>query len=238
MMVRFLYNGKILNGEIKNEIVTAGDDQWSYDQVDLLAPIMPSKVICVGLNYVEHARELNMDLPEAPIIFLKPTSAVIGPGADILMPPSSNQVDYEGELAVVIKKRCKDVRSEDAEDYILGYSCFNDVTARDLQKKDGQWTRAKSFDTFAPIGPGIVSADSSSLNIQTRVNGEIKQNSNTSDLIFSVPELIEFISEIMTLEPNDVIATGTPPGVGALNSGDVVEVEIEGLGVLQNSVVR
>jgi len=237
LIARFLYEGKVIDGEVIGERIKAENCDFSLDDVKLLAPAVPSKVICVGLNYVEHARELKMDLPENPIIFLKPPTAVIGPGADIIMPSSSTQVDYEGELGVVIGNRCKDVPASKAEDYILGYTCFNDVTARDLQGKDVQWTRAKSFDTFAPMGPYIEKIDPADLNIQTRVNGKIKQDSNTSDLIFSVPELVEFISEIMTLLPGDVIATGTPPGVGSLKSGDVVEVEIERLGTLRNRVV-
>jgi len=238
LIARFLYDGRAMEGALKGEKIAAEGREYGLDEVELLAPVVPSKVVCIGLNYVEHARELDMDLPENPIIFLKPPTAVIGPGADIIMPPSSTQVDYEGELAVVIGEKCRNVSASKAEDRILGYTCFNDVTARDLQRKDGQWTRAKSFDTFAPMGPYVAQADPSSLSIQTRVNGEVKQNSDTSDLIFSVPELVEFISEIMTLLPGDVIATGTPPGVGPLKEGDVVEIEIEGLGVLRNKTVK
>ena len=206
------------------------------EDVELLAPCCPSKIACVGLNYVEHAKELKMKLPEEPILFLKPPSAVIGPGTEIIVPKSSERVDYEGELGVVIGKRCKAIAADEAKKHILGYTCFNDVTARDLQQKDGQWTRAKSFDTFAPFGPWIASIDPSDADIKTRVNGQIRQSSNTADLIFGVPSLIEFISNVMTLEPGDVIATGTPPGVGRLEKGDVVEVEIEGIGVLKNRV--
>jgi 2-keto-4-pentenoate hydratase/2-oxohepta-3-ene-1,7-dioic acid hydratase in catechol pathway len=206
------------------------------EDVELLAPCYPSKIVCVGLNYVEHAKELKMKLPEEPILFLKPPSAVIGPGTEIIVPKSSERVDYEGELGVVIGKRCKAIAADEAKKHILGYTCFNDVTARDLQQKDGQWTRAKSFDTFAPFGPWIASIDPSDADIKTRVNGQIRQSSNTADLIFGVPSLIEFISNVMTLEPGDVIATGTPPGVGRLEKGDVVEVEIEGIGVLKNRV--
>ena len=206
------------------------------EDVELLAPCCPSKIVCVGLNYVEHAKELKMKLPEEPILFLKPPSAVIGPGTEIIVPKSSERVDYEGELGVVIGKRCKAIAADEAKKHILGYTCFNDVTARDLQQKDGQWTRAKSFDTFAPFGPWIASIDPSDADINTRVNGQIRQSSNTADLIFGVPSLIEFISNVMTLEPGDVIATGTPPGVGRLEKGDVVEVEIEGIGVLKNRV--
>ena len=206
------------------------------EDVELLAPCCPSKIVCVGLNYVEHAKELKMKLPDEPILFLKPPSAVISPGAEIVVPKSSERVDYEGELGVVIGKRCKAIASDEAKKYVLGYTCFNDVTARDLQQKDVQWTRAKSFDTFAPFGPWIASIDPANADIETRVNGEVKQSSNTSDLIFGVPKLIEFISQVMTLEPGDVIATGTPPGVGRLEKGDMVEVEIKGIGVLKNRV--
>jgi 2-keto-4-pentenoate hydratase/2-oxohepta-3-ene-1,7-dioic acid hydratase (catechol pathway) len=181
-----------------------------------------------------------MELPDEPIIFLKPPSAVVGHDDEIILPEMSRRVDYEGELAVVISKRCRGISADDADDYILGYTCFNDVTARDLQQKDGQWTRSKSFDTFAPVGPWVAQMsveDAEDLSISTRVNGETRQRSNTSDLIFGVAELIEFVSSIMTLEPGDVIATGTPPGVGMLKSGDIVEVEIEGIGVLRNRAV-
>jgi len=238
LMARFRCENEILKGEVSGDSIESDGKEYNLGDVELLAPADPSKVVCVGLNYVEHAKELKMDLPKEPIIFLKPPTAVIGPGADIVMPPSSSQVDYEGELAVVIKERCRNVPAREADDYILGYANFNDVTARDLQRRDGQWTRAKSFDTFAPMGPFVVDLDPSSLKIQTRVNGSVRQKSSTSDLIFSVPELVEFVSEIMTLLPGDVIASGTPPGVGSLSAGDYVEVEIEGLGVLKNGVVR
>jgi 2-keto-4-pentenoate hydratase/2-oxohepta-3-ene-1,7-dioic acid hydratase in catechol pathway len=181
--------------------------------------------------------DLKMPLPEEFILFLKPPSAILAPSGQIIYPPSSQQLDYEGELAVVIGKRCKNIQAEEAEKYILGYTCFNDVTARDLQRIDVQWTRAKSFDTFAPFGPWIAKIDPSDADIQTRVNGNVVQKSNTSDLIFDVPKLLQFISGVMTLEPGDVIATGTPPGVGQLQKGDAVEVEIDGIGVLKNTVV-
>ena len=237
-IVRFRLDGLVRGGSLSledNRIVSGGE-VLAMEDVELLAPCCPSKVVCVGLNYVEHAKELKMKLPEEPILFLKPPSAVIGPGAEIVMPKSSERVDYEGELGVVIGKRCKAMAADEAKKYVLGYTCFNDVTARDLQQKDGQWTRAKSFDTFAPFGPWIASIDPSNADIKTRVNGEVKQSSNTADLIFGVPKLIEFISHVMTLEPGDVIATGTPSGVGRLEKGDVVEVEIEGIGVLKNRV--
>jgi 2-keto-4-pentenoate hydratase/2-oxohepta-3-ene-1,7-dioic acid hydratase in catechol pathway len=238
MIVRFRLNGQVRGGSLSledNRIVSGGE-VLAMEDVELLAPCYPSKIVCVGLNYVEHAKELKMKLPEEPILFLKPPSAVIGPGTEIIVPKSSERVDYEGELGVVIGKRCKAIAADEAKKHILGYTCFNDVTARDLQQKDGQWTRAKSFDTFAPFGPWIASIDPSDADIKTRVNGQIRQSSNTADLIFGVPSLIEFISNVMTLEPGDVIATGTPPGVGRLEKGDVVEVEIEGIGVLKNRV--
>jgi 2-keto-4-pentenoate hydratase/2-oxohepta-3-ene-1,7-dioic acid hydratase in catechol pathway len=207
--------------------------------VRLLAPAVPSKIIAVGLNYRDHAKEMGLTPPEEPIIFMKPLSAVIGPGDDIIFPAQSSRVDYEAELAVVIGKRCRDVNAVDAADVILGYTCFNDVTARDLQIKDGQWTRAKSFDTFAPLGPWIETdiEDPNSLGITLRLNGEIRQTSNTNNLIFNVCNLVEFISSIMTLERWDVIATGTPSGIGPMVKGDEIEVSIEGIGVLKNRVV-
>lgn len=237
MMVKFRFGGEILRGEVAGGSLEAGGSIYDLEEVEILAPVEPTKVVCVGLNYAEHAKELRMEPPKEPIIFLKPPTAVIGPGTDIVIPPSSSQVEYEGEMAVVIGKRCRNVSAREAEDYILGYTNFNDVTARDLQKRDGQWTRAKSFDTFAPMGPYVVDADPTSLTIRTRVNGAVKQNSSTSDLIFPVPELIEFISEIMTLLPGDVIATGTPKGVGPLKAGDSVEVEVQGLSTLKNGVI-
>jgi 2-keto-4-pentenoate hydratase/2-oxohepta-3-ene-1,7-dioic acid hydratase in catechol pathway len=237
MIVRFRLDGQVRGGSLSEDRIVSSGDVYNLSEVELLAPCRPSKIVCVGLNYVEHAKELKMKLPEEPILFLKPPSAVIGPEEKIVIPKSSQRVDYEGELGVVIGNRCKDVSAEDVNKYVLGYTCFNDVTARDLQQKDGQWTRAKSFDTFAPIGPWIASIDPSNADIKTRVNGQVKQSSNTSDLIFGVPQLIEFISQVMTLEPGDVIATGTPPGVGRLEKGDLVEVEIEGIGVLKNQVV-
>jgi 2-keto-4-pentenoate hydratase/2-oxohepta-3-ene-1,7-dioic acid hydratase in catechol pathway len=238
MIVRFRLNGQVRGGSLSLEDsrIVSGGEVLAMEDVELLAPCQPSKIVCVGLNYVEHANELKMKLPLEPILFLKPPSAVIGPGAEIVVPKSSERVDYEGELGVVIGKRCKAIAADEAKKYVLGYTCFNDVTARDLQQKDGQWTRAKSFDTFAPFGPWIANIDPADADIKTRVNGEVKQSSNTSDLIFGVPKLIEFISNVMTLEPGDVIATGTPPGVGRLEKGDVVEVEIEGIGVLKNLV--
>lgn len=241
MIGRFLANGRIYEGnfELKKDIVIFDSIEFPAGCVKFLPPVIPSKIIAVGLNYVDHAEELGMPIPEEPIIFMKPPSAVIGDRDPILIPRLSNRVDYEGELAIVIAKRCKNVPKERAKDFILGYTCFNDVTARDLQAKDGQWTRAKSFDTFAPIGPYIVELnDPEGLRIETRVNGEVRQRSNTSNMIFDVFRLLEFISSVMTLEAGDVIATGTPAGVGMLRAGVVVEVEIEKIGVLRNPVMN
>ena len=201
--------------------------------------INPTKVIAVGLNYLDHARELKMNIPDFPLIFMKPSTTVIGNGDAIILPPQTEELNYEGELAVVIKEKTKNVSMEEAPHCIAGYTCANDVTARDLQRIDGQWTRAKSFDTFCPLGPRIVSdIDPKHLTVITRVNGEVRQNSNTKNMIFDVFELVSFISEIMTLLPGDVIITGTPPGVGTIGAGDVVEVELAGIGVLRNTVVK
>ena len=194
--------------------------------------------MAVGLNYRDHAEEMKLPLPQEPIIFIKPATAVIAHEEEIIYPPMSNRVDYEGELGIVIKKKAKDVAEKEARDYILGYACFNDVTARDLQQLDGQYTRAKGFDTFAPLGPCIeTSLDPLQLTIESYVNGERRQYSNTKEMIFNVFYLVSFISKIMTLLPGDVIATGTPAGVGPLNPGDTIEVKIEGVGTLRNRVV-
>ncbi len=243
MIGRFKYDNEVFKGVVKGErvIVERGlySDTFVLSELEILPPTIPSKIICVGLNYMDHARELKMTIPEKPLIFLKPPSSVIGHLGKIVYPCTVKRVDYEAELAVVVGKRCKNVPSRDAGSVIMGYTCFNDVTARDIQKEDGQWTRSKSFDTFAPTGPFIMDQglDISDLSIRTRVDGKVRQDSRTSDLIFSVPELIEFISNIMTLEAGDIIATGTPPGVGELYAGNEVEIEIEDIGVLKNSVV-
>lgn len=204
----------------------------------LLAPCMPTKIVCVGRNYAEHARELGSSPPVEPLLFFKPPSAVIGPGADIVYPRQSKRVDYEGELAAVIGRRCRDVTVEQARDYVLGFTIFNDVTARDLQRTDDQWARAKGFDTFASIGPWIVDGiEPSALRIRTLLNGEVKQDAPTSEMIFDVWSLIAYASAAFTLEPGDVVATGTPSGVGPMQPGDEVSVEIEGIGALTNRVV-
>jgi 2-keto-4-pentenoate hydratase/2-oxohepta-3-ene-1,7-dioic acid hydratase in catechol pathway len=200
--------------------------------------LTPSKIVGIGQNYRAHAAEMGKGLPEEPLMFLKPPSAVIGDGAPIVRPAGYERVDYEGERGVVIGRRARGIAAADALSVVQGYCCVNDVTVRDLQKKDGQWTRAKGFDTFCPIGPRVVGGlDPANLLLTTRVNGAIKQQSSTSDLIFDVPTLIAFVTAHMTLEPGDVISTGTPAGVGNLAVGDVVEIEIEGIGVLRNPVV-
>ncbi|GAB4542243.1 MAG: fumarylacetoacetate hydrolase family protein [Anaerolineales bacterium] len=203
----------------------------------LLAPCQPSKIVCVGRNYVEHAKELGNDVPKSPLIFLKPPSSIIGTGAPILLPPQSKQVEHEAELVVVIGKRARNVQVEQAKEYIFGYTVGNDVTARDLQKTDGQWTRAKGFDTFCSFGPWIdADFDPSDAVITCRVNGQMRQMASTRDMVFHVNALIAYVASIMTLEPGDLLFTGTPAGVGELKNGDVVDVEIEGLGKLSNPV--
>jgi 2-keto-4-pentenoate hydratase/2-oxohepta-3-ene-1,7-dioic acid hydratase in catechol pathway len=214
-------------------------EHYDLNKVRLLSPCLPSKVVALGLNYLSHAKEINAPLPPAPLIFLKPTTAVIGPEDNIIYPPSSKRVDYEGELGAVIGRRAWRVPREKVSDYVLGYTCFNDVTARDLQSLDGQWTRAKGFDTFAAIGPYIeTQLDPANLKLQTYLNGKLKQEARTSDLIFLIPELVSFVSNVMTLLPGDIIATGTPSGIGPMLPGDTVEIRIESIGTLRNYVVR
>jgi len=207
--------------------------------VRLLAPCVPSKIVCLGLNYVNHAAEAKQAVPQVPLIFLKPSTAVIGPEEKIVYPAMSQRVDYEGELGVVMKKKTKNVSEAEALDYVLGYTCFNDVTARDLQNRDGQWTRAKGFDTFAAFGPCIeTDLDPANTPVETYLNGTLKQKGNTADLIFSVKRVISFISQVMTLLPGDVIATGTPEGIAPMQPGDAVEIKIAPIGALRNYVVR
>lgn len=207
------------------------------ESVQLLAPVMPGKIICIGRNYVAHAREHDAEVPEIPLIFLKPNSSVIGPDRKILLPPQSQQIEHEAELAVVIGKRGRWIQSDETRQYILGYTAGNDVTARDLQRRDGQWTRSKGFDTFCPLGPWIeTDFDPADSIVTCHVNGEMRQMASTRDMVFGINQLIPFISSIMTLDPGDVIMTGTPAGVGPLHAGDIVEVTVEGLGTLRNSV--
>jgi 2-keto-4-pentenoate hydratase/2-oxohepta-3-ene-1,7-dioic acid hydratase in catechol pathway len=209
----------------------------SLEAVKILPPVYPSKVVCVGLNYRDHATELDMEIPDEPVLFLKPPTTVIGHGETIIYPPESRQVDYEAELAVIVGQTAHKIPPDDAPLYIAGYTVLNDVTARDLQQKDGQWTRAKSFDTFCPLGPCMeTDLGPAHQKISMRVNGELRQDSNTRNMIFPVIELFSFISHIMTLNPGDVIATGTPPGVGQLQVGDVAEATVEGVGTLSNPV--
>jgi len=214
------------------------DKPISIAEVEFMAPVSPSKIVCVGRNYKEHAAELGNKMPDEPLLFLKAPSAIIADGASIERPPQSQQVEHEGELGVVIGRLARKLsEEEDPLSYVVGYTCVNDVTARDLQRKDVQFTRAKSFDTFCPVGPFIVDGlDPLKLVVTTRVNGTVKQNGRTADMAFSVPFLIRYISNIMTLYPGDLIATGTPAGVSPMKDGDVVEVEIEGIGVLRNPV--
>ncbi len=209
-------------------------------EVKLLAPVVPSKIVAIGLNYRAHAAEFKKALPEEPMLFMKPSTSVIGPGDEIIYPTHmSHRVDYEGELAVVIGSVAKDVPAADAREHIFGYTCFNDVTARDLQGKDVQYTRAKGFDTFACVGPCVETGlDPLNARIETYLNGEKKQDTSTSDMIFDVFELVSFVSHVMTLLPGDVIATGTPSGVGKMRPGDSVEVRIEGIGSLVNKVAE
>ena len=206
----------------------------------LLPPVKPTKIVAVGVNYKAHVKEMGRELPDEPLIFLKPSSAVVGPNDIIIYPKMAKRVDYEGELALIIRKTAHLLGDNDnVGDYILGYTCFNDVTARDLQHRDGQFTRAKSFDTFAAVGPCIATdVDPSSMRLKTFLNGKLKQSGNTKNLIFSVPFLVRFISSIMTLNPGDIITTGTPSGIGPMSAGDRVDVQIEGIGTLSNSVMK
>jgi 2-keto-4-pentenoate hydratase/2-oxohepta-3-ene-1,7-dioic acid hydratase in catechol pathway len=216
------------------------DKPVSLSEVRFHAPVAPSKIVCVGRNYLEHAAELGNKMPDEPLLFLKAPSAIVASGDCIDLPPQSQQVEHEGELGVVIGRRARKLRDdEDPLGYVLGYTCVNDVTARDLQRKDVQFTRAKSFDTFCPVGPFIVDGlDPLNLVVTTRVNGSTKQNGRTADMAFSVPFLIAYIANIMTLYPGDLIATGTPAGVSPMKDGDVVELEIKGIGVLRNKVCK
>jgi len=249
-IVRFAVNNKVEYGILSDESIRAlagapfrgikpANELYRLSEVRLLAPCLPSKIVALGFNYRSHVEEIKTRVPEAPLIFLKPSTSVIGPEDNIVYPPSSTRVDYEGELGVVIKKKAWRVPREKALDYVLGYTCLNDVTARDLQAQDKQWTRGKSFDTFAPIGPWIeTELDPGRVWVETYLNGELKQRANTSDLIFDVPELVRFISEVMTLLPGDVIATGTMSGIGPMLPGDTVGIKIEGIGTLRNYIVR
>jgi 2-keto-4-pentenoate hydratase/2-oxohepta-3-ene-1,7-dioic acid hydratase in catechol pathway len=225
---------RVLKGTFFEEPLPTGE-MVPLDDVHLLAPVLPSKLVCVGKNYAAHAAEFGMEVPEEPLLFLKPSTAVIGPNDPIPLLSISRRVDYEGELAVVIGRIARDVRAEDAFKYILGYTCANDVTLRDLQKTDDQWARAKGFDGSCPIGPWIeTDLDPTDAVVRTRVNGEIRQQVSTVDMVFGVATLLEHITTFMTMLPGDALLTGTPEGVGPLADGDVVEVEVEGVGILRN----
>jgi 2-keto-4-pentenoate hydratase/2-oxohepta-3-ene-1,7-dioic acid hydratase in catechol pathway len=230
--------------DLAYKLAHAKATSWSFDfeplplgEAKLLAPVTPTKIVCVGRNYREHAQELGNEVPAEPLLFFKPLSSLLAPGETVLMPAASQRVDYEGELAVVIGRRATKLTADaDWQSYVRGYTLANDVTARDLQKKDGQWTRAKGFDTFCPVGP-LVSDEvdpAAGLRIETRLNGEVKQSGSTGDFIFGIPELLAYITAAITLEPGDLVLTGTPAGVGPVKAGDRVEVTIKGLGKLTN----
>jgi len=224
-------------GHLEGDTVVSRSGRHSLSEVRLLAPCVPTKIICLGRNYAAHAKELGNESPERPMLFLKPPSSVIGPGEAIVLPKSA-RVDYEAELALVIGRRCRNVSAREAMEVLLGYTCLNDVSDREAQGWEKNWVRAKGFDTSAPLGPVIVTKDEigEPFHVVLRLNGEVRQDGTTRDLIFAIPRLIEEITSVMTLEEGDVIATGTPAGVGPLSPGDVVEVEIEGIGILRNPV--
>jgi 2-keto-4-pentenoate hydratase/2-oxohepta-3-ene-1,7-dioic acid hydratase in catechol pathway len=249
-LVRFRHGDRIATGAIQPGSdtiqVIAGTffqdplptgDEIPIDDVMLLAPVLPSKLVCVGKNYAAHAAEFGMEVPEEPLLFLKPSTAVVGPGDAIRLLPINRRTDYEGELAVVIGRLARNVRAEDASRFILGFTCANDVTLRDLQRPDDQWTRAKGFDGSCPLGPWIeTSVDPTDAIVETRLNGEVVQHASTIDMVFGVAELIEYVTAFMTMLPGDVLLTGTPEGVGPITAGDTVEVEVDGVGTLRNEV--
>jgi len=249
-IVRFTAGNKVKYGILNGESIQAiegkpfrylkpTEHRYQLSEVKLLSPCMPSKIVALGFNYRSHVEEINTRVPDVPLIFIKLSTSVIGPEDNIIYPPSSTRVDYEGELGVVIKKSAWRLSIEKAGDYVLGYTCFNDVTARDLQTKDKQWTRGKSFNTFAAVGPCIeTELDPGNIVLETYLNGELKQRANTNDLIFGIPELVSFISDIMTLLPGDIIATGTTSGIGPMSPGDTIEIKIAPIGILRNHVFK
>jgi 2-keto-4-pentenoate hydratase/2-oxohepta-3-ene-1,7-dioic acid hydratase in catechol pathway len=239
-ITRLLLNPPEGAGEGLEDVPTKRMDHLALEQVTLLPPVRPSKIVCVGRNYRDHAAELGNEVPAEPLIFLKPPSSLLAPGGQVRRPAVADRVDYEGELGVVIAKNCYQLAAdEDVRPYILGYICVNDVTARDLQKKDGQWTRAKGFDTFCPVGPLVTNEIDpwAGIDVETRVNGTVRQRGNTRDFIFPLDVVIRYISQCMTLVPGDLIPTGTPQGVGPVAAGDIMEVTIQGIGTLKNPVV-
>ena len=247
-IVRFREGSDICYGIIEGSLVSElqGDifaqhefteKKYPMEELEILAPCQPTKIVALGLNYRSHAEELKMKLPEEPLLFLKPSTSVIGPNKNIVYPSMSHRIDYEAELGVVIGRETKSISEDKAKEYILGYTCFNDVTARDLQGKDKQFTRSKGFDTFAPMGPWIeTELDPCNLKVESYLNGELKQSGTTADLVFSVFHLVSFISKVMTLLPGDIIATGTPAGIGPMKVGDTIEIVVEGIGTLKNEV--
>ena len=260
-IVRISVQGKIKYGVLEDDVIRSfrgnpfprsggrgsffvpDGNSYKLSEVKLLAPCLPTKIVCLGLNYRRHIEEIKeetkLTAPSAPLIFLKPSTAVIGPDDKIILPPPPRHVDYEGELAIVIGKKAKDVPEDQAREYVLGYTCLNDVSERIAQNSDGQWTRGKGHDTFAPLGPCIeTEVIPGDLKIETYLNGKLCQSARTSDLIFKVLYLVSYISKAMTLLPGDIIATGTPEGIGEMHPGDVVEVKIENIGILRNFVVE
>jgi 2-keto-4-pentenoate hydratase/2-oxohepta-3-ene-1,7-dioic acid hydratase in catechol pathway len=248
-LVRFRSEERIATGVLEGEHVRALEgtffekpvptgEELPLDAIRLLAPVIPSKLVCIARNYPEHAKEMGNPVPQVPVLFIKPATSVIGPGDPIPLPPGAGRVDHEAELAAVIGRICRRVNQDQAMSAVLGFTCANDITSRDWQKSDVQWARAKGSDGFGPLGPWIeTELDPSDLEVVSRVNGELRQKARTSEMTLSPAELISHISQTITLLPGDVVLTGTPPGVGPLEPGDVVEIEIEGIGVLENPVV-
>lgn len=237
-VVRFSYNNEIKYGEVTDEKIISESLEMHINEVDILPPTDPSKVICVGLNHKDHANELNQELPSSPMFFYKPPSAVIGNNDSINLPEVSDRVDYEAEMAIVIGEKCKKVDKDEVDDFIWGYTCLNDVTARDIQEKEEQWVISKGFDSFCPIGPYIANELPENPEVKCVKNEEIKQKSSLENLIFDEKELVSYLSNHMTLNKGDIISTGTPSGVGELNHGDTVEVRVDGIGTLRNNVVK
>ena len=248
--VRYEHNGTFGYGVFDNkeiypldtnpfETYSISDSSIQANKVRILSPCLPSKALCIGLNYRDHAEEMRLTLPTAPVVFMKPSSSVIGPQEAIVYPSMSKRLDYEAELVIVMRKSARHVAEKDVDDYILGYTCGNDVTARDLQPQDGQWTVSKGFDTFMPLGPYIdTDVDPDNLAIHSLLNGTVKQSSNTSNLIFKCRYLVSYLSKVMTLYPHDVIMIGTPGGIGPMNAGDSIEIAIEGIGSLVNPIIK
>lgn len=234
-------SGKVLYGTLEGDVVYTNVGKHPLAQVRLLPPCSPSKIVCVGRNYADHAKEMGNAIPTEPLIFMKPPSSLIAHGDEVIYPELTNSISYEGELGVIIGKRAWHIEKEDWEQYVLGFTMINDVTARDLQKKDGQWTRGKGFDTFCPTGPWMVRREDvelTGLRVTSFVDGEKRQDAPVTDMLFDLPTVLHYITQFMTLEPGDLIATGTPPGVGIVEPGALMRVEIQGIGALENRLVR